>query len=158
MLAAAFEGHPPHDGSGHSRRRRPMASPPPIPVFEMAQLSPINPYGRPKLMVEQLPQDVAAGPRRRLAALRYFNVAGADPLGRLGQSWPVATHLIELATQAGPARQPRCLQGRHAGDPTALVAGAERIKTEPGRSSKRDNLNEIVCQRSLGHRLQHGKT
>jgi UDP-glucose 4-epimerase len=70
------------------------------PVFETAPPAPINPYGRSKLMVEWMLQDVAAAHGMRFAALRYFNVAGADPQGRLGQSSPVATHLIKVAVQA----------------------------------------------------------
>ncbi len=70
------------------------------PVFETAPLAPINPYGRSKLMVEWMLGDVAAAHSLRFAALRYFNVAGADPQGRLGQSSPVATHLIKVAAQA----------------------------------------------------------
>jgi UDP-glucose 4-epimerase len=70
------------------------------PIFESAPLAPINPYGRSKLMVEWMLQDVAAAHGLRFAALRYFNVAGADPQGRLGQSSPVATHLIKVAVQA----------------------------------------------------------
>ena len=70
------------------------------PVFETAALAPINPYGRSKLMVEWMLEDVAAAHGLHFAALRYFNVAGADPQGRLGQSSPVATHLIKVAVQA----------------------------------------------------------
>ncbi len=70
------------------------------PVFETAALAPINPYGRSKMMVEWMLEDVAVAHPLRFAALRYFNVAGADPAGRLGQSSPVATHLIKVAAQA----------------------------------------------------------
>jgi UDP-glucose 4-epimerase len=188
------------------------------PVFETAALAPINPYGRSKLMVEWMLQDVAAAHGLRFAALRYFNVAGADPQGRLGQSSPVATHLIKVAVQAAlgqragldvfgtdyPTKDGSCvrdyiqvtdlvdahllalrrlraggdsltlncgygrglsvlevvdvvkevskvdfavrLKDRRAGDPAALVAGADRIKTELGWSPKHDNLHEIVRQ------------
>lgn len=74
------------------------------PINEDVPPNPINPYGRSKLMVEWMLQDVAKS--RDLAkdfsyvALRYFNVAGADPLGRSGQSTPNATHLIKVAVQA----------------------------------------------------------
>lgn len=71
-----------------------------IPILEDAVLAPINPYGRSKLMVEWMLADVAAAHSLNYAALRYFNVAGADPAGRLGQSSPVATHLIKVAAQA----------------------------------------------------------
>lgn len=60
---------------------------------------PINPYGRSKLMSEWMLGDVAAASPLRYVALRYFNVAGADPGGRIGQSTPEATHLIKVACQ-----------------------------------------------------------
>ena len=70
------------------------------PVREIDETSPINPYGRSKLMVEWMLQDVAHAHPLTYAALRYFNVAGADPKGRSGQSTPNATHLIKVAVQA----------------------------------------------------------
>ena len=71
-----------------------------IPAHESATPSPINPYGRSKLMTEWMLRDTAAATNLRYAALRYFNVAGADPNGRTGQSTPEATHLIKVACQA----------------------------------------------------------
>jgi UDP-glucose 4-epimerase len=199
------------------------------PVSESAALAPINPYGRSKLMVEWMLQDVAAAHGLRFAALRYFNVAGADPQGRLGQSSPVATHLIKVAVQAAlgqragldvfgtdyPTQDGSCvrdyiqvtdlvdahllalrhlraggdsltlncgygrgrsvlevvdvvkevskvdfavrLKGRRAGDPAALVAGADRIKTELGWSPKHDNLYEIVRQALDWERRLHNR-
>ena len=70
------------------------------PVGEEAGTFPINPYGRSKLMVEWMLQDTAKAHDLRYVVLRYFNVAGADPAGRLGQSTPNATHLIKVAVQA----------------------------------------------------------
>jgi UDP-glucose 4-epimerase len=69
-------------------------------VTEDTPQNPINPYGRSKLMVEWMLKDVSAAHDLRHVALRYFNVAGADPQGRLGQSTPNATHLIKIAVQA----------------------------------------------------------
>ncbi len=60
---------------------------------------PINPYGWSKLMSEYMLRDVAAATPLRYVALRYFNVAGADPGGRIGQSTPEATHLIKVACE-----------------------------------------------------------
>ncbi|MGB5132872.1 MAG: UDP-glucose 4-epimerase GalE [Steroidobacteraceae bacterium] len=60
---------------------------------------PINPYGRSKLMSEWMLRDVAAAAPMRNVALRYFNVAGADPGGRIGQATPEATHLIKVACE-----------------------------------------------------------
>ncbi|MGO4871177.1 MAG: UDP-glucose 4-epimerase GalE [Roseiarcus sp.] len=69
------------------------------PVGEDAPLDPISPYGRSKLMVEWMLQDASRAYDLRYVALRYFNVAGADPKGRLGQSTPNATHLIKRGVQ-----------------------------------------------------------
>jgi UDP-glucose 4-epimerase len=70
------------------------------PVTEDETLKPMSPYGRSKLMVEWMLQDTARAHPLRYAVLRYFNVAGADPQGRSGQSTPNATHLIKVAVQA----------------------------------------------------------
>jgi UDP-glucose 4-epimerase len=70
------------------------------PVHEDMVLAPINPYGRSKLMVEWMLADAGRAHDLRAVVLRYFNVAGADPKGRLGQSTPRATHLIKIAVQA----------------------------------------------------------
>ncbi|MCA1403898.1 UDP-glucose 4-epimerase GalE [Ensifer sp. IC3342] len=70
------------------------------PVRETATLRPESPYGRSKLMSEIMLQDAAAAHDFRYVVLRYFNVAGADPLGRAGQSTAGATHLIKVACEA----------------------------------------------------------
>lgn len=70
------------------------------PVPETAQLRPISPYGSSKLMTEVMLADVARAHDLAYVALRYFNVAGADPDGRSGQSTPRATHLIKAACEA----------------------------------------------------------
>jgi UDP-glucose 4-epimerase len=70
------------------------------PVVEETPLSPISPYGRSKLMTEWMLADVAAAHPLTYGVLRYFNVAGADPQKRSGQSTPEATHLIKVACQA----------------------------------------------------------
>ena len=69
------------------------------PVSEEAPLAPISPYGRSKLMVEWMLEDASRAHDFRYVALRYFNVAGADPNGRLGQSTANATHLIKRGVQ-----------------------------------------------------------
>ena len=71
-----------------------------VPVPEDLGPSPINPYGRSKLMSEWMIADAAKAHGFTYVILRYFNVAGADPRGRTGQSTPNATHLIKVATQA----------------------------------------------------------
>ncbi|RUT34462.1 UDP-glucose 4-epimerase GalE [Arsenicitalea aurantiaca] len=69
------------------------------PVEEDAPLNPMSPYGRSKLMTEMMLADVAAAHPLRYGVLRYFNVAGADPGRRAGQSTPMATHLIKVGVQ-----------------------------------------------------------
>ena len=71
-----------------------------IPVREDAPQRPINPYGMSKLMTEAMLADVAAAHDFNYCALRYFNVAGADPKARSGQSTAGATHLIKVAVEA----------------------------------------------------------
>jgi UDP-glucose 4-epimerase len=69
------------------------------PVSEDAPLNPISPYGASKLMTEWMLRDTARAHEMSYIALRYFNVAGADPKGRTGQSTHRATHLIKVACQ-----------------------------------------------------------
>ncbi|HSG64153.1 MAG TPA: UDP-glucose 4-epimerase GalE, partial [Gammaproteobacteria bacterium] len=66
---------------------------------------PINPYGRSKLMSEWMLRDVAAVSPLRYVVLRYFNVAGSDPLGRIGQSTPQATLLTKVACEAAVGKR-----------------------------------------------------
>ncbi|BAZ10909.1 UDP-glucose 4-epimerase [Calothrix sp. NIES-4071] len=75
------------------------------PVTEETSTLPINPYGRSKLMSEWLIQDQSRASNLRYVILRYFNVAGADPLGRIGQMNPNATHLIRAACDAALGRK-----------------------------------------------------
>ena len=70
-----------------------------VPVAEDVPLVPESPYGRSKLMTEWMLRDTAAAYPMSFAALRYFNVAGADPEGRTGQSTANATHLIKVACE-----------------------------------------------------------
>ena len=76
-----------------------------VPVREDAPQRPINPYGMSKLMTEAMLADVAAAHDFNYAALRYFNVAGADPQARSGQSTAGATHLIKVAVEAALGRR-----------------------------------------------------
>jgi|TARA_R110000772_G_scaffold40132_10_gene93981 UDP-glucose 4-epimerase len=70
------------------------------PVSEATPQLPINPYGMSKLMTEHMLRDVSAAHDFNFCALRYFNVAGADPAARTGQSTAGATHLIKVAVEA----------------------------------------------------------
>jgi UDP-glucose 4-epimerase len=76
-----------------------------VPVAEDAPTRPINPYGWSKLMTEQMLRDASAAHPIDHVALRYFNVAGADPHGRAGQSTAGATHLIKVAVEAAIGRR-----------------------------------------------------
>ncbi|HTU10432.1 MAG TPA: UDP-glucose 4-epimerase GalE [Allosphingosinicella sp.] len=76
-----------------------------VPVRETAPTRPINPYGWSKLMTEQMLADTAAAHPLNVGILRYFNVAGADPLGRTGQSTAGATHLIKVAVEAATGKR-----------------------------------------------------
>ncbi len=77
-----------------------------VPIAEGDPTQPINPYGASKLMVERMLFDVArAHPSFRPVALRYFNVAGADPQGRAGQRTRNATHLVQLAVETALGRR-----------------------------------------------------
>ncbi len=69
------------------------------PVAEDAPLAPMSPYGSSKRMTEIMLADAARAHDLRYVALRYFNVAGADPKGRSGQSTPRATHLVKVACE-----------------------------------------------------------
>jgi UDP-glucose 4-epimerase len=75
------------------------------PVREETPQRPINPYGMSKLMTEYMLRDTAAAHPINYCALRYFNVAGADPDGRTGQSTAGATHLIKVAGEAATGKR-----------------------------------------------------
>lgn len=185
-------------------------------IAESVPTAPINPYGRSKLMSEWMLADAARAHGITYTALRYFNVAGADPHGRSGQSSLKATHLIKVASQAAagerggmeifgtdyPTADGTCIRDyihvtdlagahwaalqrlragggsltlncgygrgysvmevvevvkrvsgvdfpvklspRRPGDPAALVAGAERIRSELGWTPQLDDLETIV--------------
>ena len=187
------------------------------PVFETVAPQPISPYGTSKLMTEWMLRDTHAAHGLNYVALRYFNVAGADPKGRSGQSTPRATHLIKVACQTALGQRPSmdvfgtdydtpdgtCLRdyihvsdliaahmdalshlrrggesgvfncgygtgysvlevisavekahggpikanrvARRAGDPAAIIAGADRVKTILGWKPKYNDLDAIVA-------------
>jgi UDP-glucose 4-epimerase len=187
------------------------------PVFETAAPAPVSPYGTSKLMTEIMLRDSHAAYGLNYIALRYFNVAGADPGGRSGQSTPRATHLIKVACQTALGQRPymevfgtdydtpdgTCLRdyihvsdliaahmdalkhlrsggesgvfncgygrgysvlevikavekavgrsfdvrmaARRAGDPAAIVAGAERVRSVLGWAPRHDDLDFIVA-------------
>lgn len=77
------------------------------PVVESAPTAPLSPYGRSKLMTEWMLDDASRAHDFRYVALRYFNVAGADPRGRTGQSTKGATHLIKVACETALGKRPK---------------------------------------------------
>jgi len=97
LMAAAVEGGVPH--FIFSSTAAVYGMPETNPVAEDAPLRPMSPYGTSKLMTELMLADTAAAHDFNYVALRYFNVAGADPQGRTGQSTPAATHLIKVACE-----------------------------------------------------------
>ena len=188
------------------------------PVSETAELAPMSPYGTSKLMTELMLADAGRAYGLGWIALRYFNVAGADPKGRTGQSTPNATHLIKVACETAlgkrshldvfgtdyPTQDGTCIRDYiqvtdlvrahmsalghlrkggtsgiyncgyskgysvlevieavkrisgvdfkvcnappRAGDPAAIVAASEKIRTELGWAPEHDDLDGIVRQ------------
>ena len=77
-----------------------------LPLTEDDAQQPVNPYGYTKLVVERMLRDAEAAYGTRHVALRYFNAAGADPDGELGEMYDPETHLIPLVLFAAMGRQP----------------------------------------------------
>ncbi|MAA97757.1 MAG: UDP-glucose 4-epimerase GalE [Stappia sp.] len=75
------------------------------PVRESDEKAPETPYGRSKLMIERMLDDVARASTLRYASLRYFNVVGADPQQRTGQSTEGASHLLKVACEAATGKR-----------------------------------------------------
>lgn len=98
LIAAAVEAGVPH--FIFSSTAATYGIPEVSPVTEDSPKRPINPYGMSKLMTETMLADTAKAHPLNYCALRYFNVAGADPLARTGQSTAGATHLIKVAVEA----------------------------------------------------------
>jgi UDP-glucose 4-epimerase len=98
LIAAAVAARVPH--FIFSSTAATYGAPEGSPISEDAPARPINPYGWSKLMTEQMLADTAFAHPLNFCALRYFNVAGADPKARAGQSTAGATHLIKVACEA----------------------------------------------------------
>ncbi len=77
-----------------------------LPILETTPQAPINPYGRTKLICEQMLGDYGAAYGIRHVALRYFNAAGADPEGQIGERHEPETHLLPLAMRAAAGGMP----------------------------------------------------
>ena len=76
-----------------------------VPIVETQQQQPINPYGATKLVVERMLQDFDTAHGIKYVAFRYFNAAGADPEGRLGEDHNPETHLIPLVLQTAAGQR-----------------------------------------------------
>jgi UDP-glucose 4-epimerase len=76
-----------------------------VPVPETAPTRPLSPYGSSKLMTEIMLHDVASAHNMGYVVLRYFNVAGADPQGRIGLATAGATHLLKIAVEAATGQR-----------------------------------------------------
>src|ERR1700716_2234557 len=76
-----------------------------VPVAENAATRPLSPYGSSKLMTEIMLHDVASAHGMNFVVLRYFNVAGADPQGRVGLATVGATHLLKIAVEAATGQR-----------------------------------------------------
>ncbi|MDP4574086.1 UDP-glucose 4-epimerase GalE [Qipengyuania sp. G39] len=103
LIEAAIDG-----GVGHfifSSTAATYGTPDVEQVSEDTPKQPINPYGWSKLMTEQMLADASAAHSFNYCALRYFNVAGADPEGRTGQSTAGATHLLKVACEAATGKR-----------------------------------------------------
>jgi len=103
LIEAAIDG-----GVGHfifSSTAATYGTPDVEQVSEDTPKQPINPYGWSKLMTEQMLADASAAHSFNYCALRYFNVAGADPDGRTGQSTAGATHLLKVACEAATGKR-----------------------------------------------------
>ena len=103
LIESAVKGGVPH--FIFSSTAAVYGNPKQVPVREGDDLLPISPYGTSKLMTELMLRDTAAAHDLNYVALRYFNVAGADPQGRSGQSTPRATHLIKVACETALGRR-----------------------------------------------------
>jgi UDP-glucose 4-epimerase len=104
LMASAVEAKVPH--FIFSSTAAVYGMPEQNPVGEDARVEPISPYGTSKLMTEWMLRDTAKAHALRYVALRYFNVAGADPKGRSGQSTACATHLIKVACETALGQRP----------------------------------------------------
>jgi UDP-glucose 4-epimerase len=78
-----------------------------MPITEDMPLEPINPYGRSKVMVERVLKDLSTAEDFRYVSLRYFNVAGADPEARIGETKPDATHIVTMCVRTACGKRDR---------------------------------------------------
>ena len=144
-----------------------------VPIVETAKLQPTNVYGRTKLMIEEMLHDYSAIYGSTYVALRYFNAAGADESGNIGEDHSPETHLIPLVLEAALKKRPHitvfgtdydtsdgtCIEtaknvtkidipveygDRRAGDPSTLIASSDCIKNVLGWNPQHSELSHII--------------
>ncbi len=127
-----------------------------VPVVETSRTQPINPYGWSKLMTERMLADVAAAHPLNFCALRYFNVAGADPRGRSGQSTAGATHLIKVAVEAATGKRDSvCVYGTDYDTPDGTGV-RDYIHVSDLAAAHVDALEKLVEDPSASHIMNCG--
>ncbi|MEY2925889.1 MAG: UDP-glucose 4-epimerase GalE [Pseudomonadota bacterium] len=125
-------------------------------VSEGTPTLPINPYGRSKLMTEWMLADVAFAHPINYAALRYFNVAGADPLGRTGQSTQGATHLIKVAVEAALGKRDHVAVFGTDFDTPDGTGVRDYIHVSDLASAHVLALEKLVAQPAISHTMNAG--
>jgi UDP-glucose 4-epimerase len=127
-----------------------------VPIDEETRTQPINPYGWSKLMTERMLADTAFAHPMNFCALRYFNVAGADPKGRSGQSTAGATHLIKVAVEAAVGKRSHVsVYGTDYGTPDGTGV-RDYIHVSDLAAAHVDALEKLIGDRSSSHIMNCG--
>lgn len=127
-----------------------------VPIVETARTQPINPYGWSKLMTERMLADVASAHPLNFCALRYFNVAGADPQGRSGQSTAGATHLIKVAVEAAIGKRSHVsVYGTDYGTPDGTGI-RDYIHVSDLAAAHVDALEKLIDEPEMSHIMNCG--
>ena len=127
-----------------------------VPVTETQRTEPINPYGWSKLMTERMLADTAAAHPINYCALRYFNVAGADPEGRSGQSTAGATHLIKVAVEAATGKRGHVsVYGTDYGTPDGTGV-RDYIHVSDLAAAHVDALEKLIAEPKASHVMNCG--
>ena len=127
-----------------------------VPIREDQRTQPINPYGWSKLMTERMLADTAFAHPLNFCALRYFNVAGADPKGRSGQSTAGATHLIKVAVEAAVGKRSHVsVFGTDYGTPDGTGV-RDYIHVSDLAAAHVDALEKLIADPSSSHIMNCG--
>lgn len=127
-----------------------------VPVVESARTEPINPYGWSKLMTERMLADTAAAHPINFCALRYFNVSGADPQGRSGQSTAGATHLIKVAVEAATGKRSHVSVFGTDYDTADGTGVRDYIHVSDLAAAHVDALEKLIAEPSASHIMNCG--